>query len=397
MNTVPVNTAIAATYRRPLSPSERSILAAEKLAWPVIMTRVVQGRGRLDLAELRTAVAVASATCPGARVVRRGNHWVDSGIAPPVRLVDNAPLDQRTFAGPGSEGLHRRLDPVRGPNCEVLLFTAENSTVVFRVAHSIMDGKGLSLWVESVFRALRGESPIRADSPATEMTLLKRFGRPGTRAAGREWESPFGWLTSDGVSAETADPPFFWRRRDVPGSHRARVAKVAAAITGLGSRSCRYLVPVNLRRHDPGLFSTANLNLPLLLDVAPGSDWTRIHTQLKQALADRDELIDPVGASFGRPQYAQTEEAVRDAGLRGRGYDCTAVISDLGVIDLAAYSTGDFTAEVVYGLPPFLSVTPVFVIICQLPDRVILGISCRTSVGSQAAEALLDIVAEGFR
>src|SRR5690348_9593271 len=107
------------TFRRELSPKERLYIAGERLSPPCTLQVFVEGRGSLDVERLRRAVAEASQACPGARLVARGGGWVDSGRAPPVRendgfLFDGMRSDRARF-------LRQRLDPFRGPTCEVVV------------------------------------------------------------------------------------------------------------------------------------------------------------------------------------------------------------------------------------------------------------------------------------
>jgi hypothetical protein len=95
-----------------------------------------------------------------------------------------------------------------------------------------------------------------------------------------------------------------WARRTVDGNHPGLVAKVSAAIAAHACEQngpqdsderLRFMVPVDLRRHDPALASTANLSLPVFLDVTTdksttGEGWEELHERLLRALADRREL-----------------------------------------------------------------------------------------------------------
>ena len=147
-------------YSRPISHDEWWRLA--RLSGIVAEVQLcVEGDGSIDPAALAAAVDVASRACPWARLIRQGRQWVDSGQAPPVRLVATA-----DFGLHGQSPLLRRPLACQGrPNSEVLLVQGTPTTVIFR-AHP-MDGHGAMFWQRQVFlgpaRRGRGERHLHAD------------------------------------------------------------------------------------------------------------------------------------------------------------------------------------------------------------------------------------------
>ena len=139
----------------------------------------VEGDGAIDLAALAVAVDVASRACPGARLIRQGRQWVDSGQAPPVRLASVAGIGRTRLESPL---LRRQLTTEGAPSREVLLAPGTPTTVIFR-AHP-MDGHGAMFWQRQVFRALRGEaaesagSPVACDEAKAEIAARLGIERP---------------------------------------------------------------------------------------------------------------------------------------------------------------------------------------------------------------------------
>ncbi|GAA1250760.1 hypothetical protein GCM10009665_46790 [Kitasatospora nipponensis] len=396
--------AAAGRYSRRISLTERSYLMAHLMAPPMAIQVFVEGAGALDPDELARAVATASAACPGARVVRRGPNWVDGGQSPPVVVVDGADFDRETY---GSELLRRPFDPAKGPNCEVLLVTGEPTLLVFRVFHAVMDGKGVMAWITEVFRALRGEPAVGAAGTETEEGFVARFAtsaeRPATEA---RWPSP---LDGPGPTAAAAaaqcpapadgaaaDPGWLWARRTVAGVHPALIARTAVALTECAGEDGRFMVPVNLRRHDPTVLSTANLTLPILLDVPLGTSWRRVQGTLVKAMMDGQELNSD-GPREGNVRLssfaglAPALAAARAADDHRARYQACAILSELGRPDLPGLSGAGFTARTVYSLPMYVPYAPAFLTLYQLPDRVEIAMSCRSGPGTAArAHALLD-------
>ncbi|MFT4087849.1 MAG: peptide synthetase, partial [Gordonia sp. (in: high G+C Gram-positive bacteria)] len=160
-------------FHRPISATERLYLAARELAPPFAIQLIVTGAGRIDPDRLRQAVGEASRACPGARLVRSGEEWVDSGRSPRVRVVehridlaklDDDPVLAAPFASDGDD-----------PTTEVVLVQSVDCTsVVVRAFHGVMDAKGLNLWVTDMFRALRDEPPVGAPDTDADQDLVRR-------------------------------------------------------------------------------------------------------------------------------------------------------------------------------------------------------------------------------
>lgn len=216
--------------------------------------------------------------------------------------------------------------------------------------------------------------------------------RPDTEA---RWPSPFDALPA----ARTDDAPgpgWIWRRRSIPGSHAGLVAKIAVAMTGASGADGRFMVPVNLRRHDPAVLSTANLTLPVLLDVPLGASWRATQGKLVQAMMDGQELNSD-GPREGNVRLssfaglAPALAAARSAGDRRETYQASAIVSELGRADLPGFSGGGFTARTVYSLPMYVPYAPAFLSAYQLPGHVEIAMSCRSGPGmNDRADAMLN-------
>jgi amino acid adenylation domain-containing protein len=273
-------------------------------------------------------------------------------------------------------------------------------TIVFRAFHGVMDGRGALAWAGDVFRALRGEEPAGAPSRATDYSLLRRYGAVGRHGAvgryGTGRRRPA--LTPTWSSPLRRDGPQRWSRRTIDGHHPGLVAKVAAAVAAhTGQRRSRFMVPVDLRRHDPGRASTGNLSLPVFLDVTragagAGEAWEDLHDRLLRALAERRELSGGVAdrAAFRLPLRALV--GVLRAGRRR--YLCSSIISQLGRIDLATFSAGDFHASTVYSLPVHAPLAPMSIVATEPPGRTELVVAHHGA--ARDADALLDAVVEAL-
>ncbi|MFF3327524.1 non-ribosomal peptide synthetase [Streptomyces sp. NPDC002889] len=379
-------TGVRAGFRRPVSATEWSYLAATRLGELLVLQLVVEGTGPIDALALSRAVAEASATCPGSRLVRRGRMWVDSGR--PARVVV---AEGRGFDRTALTGLPELTGPLAesegSPGCEVLLLAGEPSTVIFRASHAVMDLKGAAMWAAEVFRALRGEPLHGAADLLADYALLDRVGRTGWRPRlGLDQRSPLGGRAGNGS---------VWRRRTVAGRHSALAAKVAAAVAGtVTGPAARIMVPVDLRRHAPGVSSTANLALPVFLDIPAGQSTDAVQGRLLTALASRQELAAGAEAALARlplPAAAALVGASRAAASARHRYLASAIVSNAGRLAPADFSTGEFIASTVYALPVHAPLIPVSIALLELPEHTELVISARGAADvGERCEVLLD-------
>ena len=377
--------AVSMRSHRPISPVEWGYLAAATFRPPMVLQLVVAGTGRLDPDDWARASAVASAATPDARLVRRGRFWWDSGRPVPVRSL---------AAGEASaDRLHRPLDPDNGPVAEILLVGGDPGEVILRVSHAVMDARGLLLWAGNVFRSLRGEPPAPATGVLTEYALLSQRGRPPRRAfTGLTFSSPLG----------TAPPPtgrFGWTRRTIPATYPGLVARLAAATAQRVARPTRVMVPVDLRRHVPDVRSTANLSLPIFLDVEPGETWQRLHRRLLLAMKRHEELaLGPAERVVARlPQnLVRTGLHTLDRYSRRRDrYMCSTLISHLGRIDLDAFATPDFRATSVHQLATHAPFAPFSFVVSESSAGTEVVMS-HAETQRTAAGAFFDVLLDGL-
>src|SRR5690606_41996827 len=164
--------------------------------------------------------------------------------------------------------------------------TTHPTTLIFRAFHGVMDGMGLVTWALAVLRALGGQEPEPMPDPVADQELVRRVGAPGKptlmlpkyrSAVGHGRQMP-------------GEPRHLLRRRTIASSAPGAVAKIAALLAEQTAGTSRIMMPVDLRRHDPQLRSTANLALPLFFDITAGTTGTEINAIKRDRLARRLEL-----------------------------------------------------------------------------------------------------------
>jgi amino acid adenylation domain-containing protein len=379
-------------FQRPVSPVEWWIAAHPAGGTPVLQI-AVEGDGRLDPARLAAAVAAAGDACPGTRLTRKGRTWIDTGVAPQVRVVGTAE------SGPVSVGelaeLQEPLSDKRGPTCEVLLVAGERSAVVFRASHAVMDAAGVLIWAGDVFRALRGEPMLGAADPTTEADVLPDL-EPGV-----EPDSPPTLECRSILGARTpgAAHRTFWRRRTIDGYHPGLLAKLAAVVASeAGEPSARFSVPVNLRRHAPEIRSTASVSQSISMNVAVGTPWEETHQELLTMLADKRETrirLSPGMMKIPVPVLRKINGAVEARSIKTDKYAAHAVLAHLGRFEVADFSAPGFEGTDLYSLSMAPVGGPMEIDVIEYAGHTEIAVNWHDGPGlAERAEQLLDRVEE---
>ncbi|WP_330184928.1 peptide synthetase [Nocardia sp. NBC_01503] len=375
------------TFRRPISPTEFMYFPMRDLAPPFLMQLAVEGVGSIDAEELRRAVTVAAEANPGARLVRDGKYWVDSGVAPAVRVVEHALRYPELESDPV---LTSPIGPTPESTLEVLMLTATPFTLVFRVFHGVMDGMGMVMWATDVLRVLRGQEPIGAADPIADEELVRKVGAPGRPALMvPRFRSALGPGRQD-----PGEPRHLLRHRTIHATGPGAMVRVAAILADEGGPLSRIMIPVDLRRHDPELRSTANLALPLFLDAHPGVDWQQLNADKRIGLQERRELNQMQAARMSNLPQAPGRVLLRSlnwAGSRlGRNL-ASATVSHMGRYNFDELAVPGFTPTSIRVLPQHSVAMPLLMGLTEGGGRTELTVSARSGRGiPDRLEALLD-------
>ncbi|WP_306189514.1 hypothetical protein [Streptomyces sp. MK5] len=372
-------------YTRRISQIERGYLNAAATGTPQLIQMVLEGEGPLDPAALREAVRTATLASPGMAVRRRAATWRADGPLPPVVELPWEPGYDHPF-------FHRDLDVVTGPVCEVGLASQGPVTrLVVRASHIVTDGRGLRQWIADVFRVLRGEEPVGADAVVDDTHFRTAAGdvppaEPPARIPG---------LPAI-LGAGPADGTPLWLRRRVPARPSAVTARVAAALSRhLAGDTGRLVVPVDLRRHDRSVRSTANLTSQLVLDFRREEEWKALHGRIVRALLAKREVAALSRDFLRRNPFANSLREAQE--LDGTRFPCTAIITDHGPIDTDGLRTDRFRPTGFSTLPMLVPYAEMFLSACRIGDDTELTLSCRNRPGAhEAGERLLDTVAHAL-
>jgi amino acid adenylation domain-containing protein len=335
---------------RNVSPNERLYLACEPLYPPFLIQLKVSGKGTLDTDHVRAALEKAGEANPGSRLALEGGKWVDTHRSPPLR---ESPLTHELFH-----------TPIVGSTCEVVI---NQNEILFRAFHGVMDARGLLLWVEDVFRALRGETLVGATSTMTDREAVLSKKKPREKALAK--------------FASLAQGETSWCTLQLPNDANL-VARVAAAITKIANAKTNFMIPVDLRPYFPEVRTTGNFSNPIFIQVEPEESSADVQAHILRKLNSEAQFATSTSDGFlSYVPLAVQRKAIRTAqgsmDSRNR-YLVTAVLSNLGRIPLASLSTPTFRAERVVSLPLDTPFCPLTLIMTEHENGTELAISARS-------------------
>lgn len=391
------------TYSRPITPIDWMRLSTPK-GLLVELQLCVEGDGVIDPAALSAAVTAASQACPGARLVRRGHRWVDSGTAPVVKVAEAADFDRIRLDSPL---LRHQLSCYRS-SCEVVLVRGAPTTVIFRAHGGVMDAQGVLLWQRQVFRALRGEALEGTTSTLTREEAMAQVAArlgidlpPASESEpGPEWRYVLGRLPSGPRRS-------LWHRRTIDGIHSGVTAKITRLVAtyGDGKKDGMVMVPVDLRQYLPGLRSTAALSGSVDVIVREDDDWSDVNASLLTVLNEHQFLAfrgDPGTLSMPTPFLRELTRWLDNLARQNprviidrKITPYLANVSHVGEVDLTDFCADGFEATSCYSLGNG-GYTPAFDIV-ESRGRTEVILAGRDGPGvAGRAEALLDWIEEGL-
>jgi hypothetical protein len=227
----------------------------------------------------------------------------------------------------------------------------------------------------------------------TDMAVARAFGATRGKHASPVYGAPTGAPDPSAVGG-------VWRRVTFEGSRQRLLARTAVAI-GVAARqftetALRVNVPVDLRRHVGDVRTTANLTGIVPLDLAAVLDAAdpvaRAHSLLAERAAGAEavQTVAAADATRGVPLWLMTRfvRAATRRSLRSDRHPGSAVISNLGLQDLAALSGPGVEARRAFWIPPGGPSLPLFLTLSGGPAGVEICGAMPQALAGAGAERL---------
>jgi hypothetical protein len=211
---------------------------------------------------------------------------------------------------------------------------------------------GMSHLLHELFRALRDEPLVGSNAPFSDTELMRHVGTPHSDSRPQKYARLTGAPRGD-------DPARWWRRITVRGQRANSMARLVAAFAESARAHdpglpCVFSLPINLRRHLPGLNSTQNFGSMLFVPLAPDATPHDFKRTLNAMLAAKMEAL--WTPAFERVKWLPMPwidwlTQRRPGNYRHKKLIDTCMISHLGYSKCEALSCPGFAAQTIYGVP----------------------------------------------
>ena len=336
------------TYERTISGGEKLMVAYNEQRPPFIIQLTLEGDGEPTPESLYDALERTTEANPGSSLRmdldRDEEAWV-IGPPPTLTLVD-AP-EFTASDDTDAPFLRWELSEKTGPTCELLFVRGkEKNYLIFRTAHSVMDGQGTLLWALDFMRCLRGEAPVGHPSTIDVDRLVNSIDAKARPLPMPDAIHPFG--TAD----TTTEGDFHWRRISVDRPLDSQATGRIAVAIGELARSIqdgivRINLPTDLRHYCADERSTANLFNALFLEVGPNASPDTVGLTIVRMLYKHQggSGIGLYAADVPGPLSVHRVKVMRDlARMHDAGvYPFSATLSHLGVLRSEPLSTPTWT------------------------------------------------------
>jgi len=389
-------------FKRKLSFSERGYFAFTKILPTFYAHMVIEGEGnsKIDINKLKSAISVSSEANPGSRLVLRGFlnfcYLEDSGVPPPLRVVENSAWDG--LSSDNTDFFDEILDAREGPTCDVIYLKGSPNRIIFRVHHMVMDGMGLMLWAEDIFKILRGDNPVSFFSEVTEYDLAKSIGK-----VSRRW-FPQDNIAPTGKAYGATSLKSRWIRRRVTGKFSNLTGQIAVL---LAAEARKYAdgnfwvtIPVDLRQRKNNFKTTRNFTGIIYVEVKPEHSAFDISANIRHQLNNSEDLTFDIEDVYCRYIPVSIMKSFINRRVLKRHskslYGSSATISNGGFIDIEKFSGGGFNPDTIFFFTQ-QGYNPAFFAVNRLETAVEITLSVPDVLRTDGRdERLMDAIVNGL-
>ena len=385
-------------YKRRISDNEYMYLAAGNAFSDLIIKTHIVGRGSLSQYQLQKAVNTVSAEFfPGANLSKKGSFWKCSASTPPVRYLESLPENKSLFYDFINQPYG--LSPYSGPTCDILMHRDGQEThLIFRSLHAVMDGIGLDLWVKAVFTALRGDicKPCLSQLNEDELLTLSDF-----KVRDHHVFRPT-FIGLDKSDHDLPEPEF--ASTTLYGHSSSILAQLCLGLTKIlctgGKDKCLFMIPCDLRNSINPVHanSSANLTLPMFIEADTHSKEEALIADMLSQMNEKTFFSkgrwDVLSRYLPETIFARGMKSLWEYMSKKNQYLVSATLSHIGRKKLADYSCRHFKAEKHTSIPCTIPICPISLIVNESErcTEICLVVSKRSK--KTAKDILSDIIKE---
>ena len=268
----------------------------------------------------------------------------------------------------------KRVDYTKHSIEILLLKHDEDKYLVFKIMHSVLDGKGSLLFVQNVMKCLKGEELIPCVYNMTDIEFVRQHDNYSKK------ESKFPKIKIND-SQRINDYKIRWKVFEIPGYPTAIIGKISRILADLSSDKCgRIMIPADIRRYEKDTNYNTNLTLPLFLEVKEEDTFEDIYGDLLTQMRDQKELNSANTRYFFYDKYPK---AIRHAVLgvllsyarRKNMFSVSGLVSFLGKVKLKDYDNPYIEFEDFYSLPINQPLIPTALVIDQYNKKTVINLA----------------------
>ena len=256
-----------------------------------------------------------------------------------------------------------------------LLKHLQKKYIVFKILHSVSDGKGALKFIENVFKKLNEKELTTCSNKYNEQTLAKEITKHNKVIN----LIPKYKLDTRINKVKEYIPR--WNLISVNGYHIGIISKIALVLSKyFKDNNIKYMIPVDIRRHLDSDNYLGNMTLPIFLKASKKDTWQEINGKLLYALKNKEELNKKSLQYLG---YQKMPYNVRKCIIKVLGkyfnlsnkFSTGSIISYLGRIDIKNYSTDTFNVVDFVSLPLQQPTAPFSIVVTEVKNKTNIAIS----------------------
>lgn len=355
---------------RRISCNEQLYLDMQDLMNTFAIQFILEYEGIVDKKKLENAIKYVLSKSNDTNLMLVNNYWNKS--MEDIKIKDISIKTDDLFE---DDFFKKKID-YKKHSLEVYLLKHLNKKyIVFRLLHSVSDGKGAIAFVDNVFRRLKNESLVQCSNSFNEQDLVKDI---------TVFNKNIKLKPRYKFDGEINNVKYYiprWNVVSVSGYHSGVIAKIAYVLSKyFENDEINFMIPVDVRRYLDNDKYLGNMTLPIFLNVLKKDTWQEINGKLLYSLKNKEELNKKSLEYFG---YSKLSYRMRELILKfimkylnsSKLFTNGSIISYLGRINADKYSNDMFRIVDFISLPLQQPSALFSIVVTEVNDKTNIAIS----------------------
>lgn len=363
-------------FIREASPNEKFYSDMQKHYTCFSMQFILEATGDINHKDFENAVKEASDYCPLSKAVLVKNNWVNTNNYPTITYLENFELDNKSFS---NELFLEKINPC---DCCVKFYISKSDkfTLIIKIFHGLMDGKGALIYINNIFKSLRNEPLDRAISKVSDLSFIKTMTKHRSKI-NYELKTQ---LIDTGVKTKLEHT--YFNKIVINTVEPFMLPKIISVLSNYYiDKNCTFMIPVDIRRHKKNTIITSNMVLPIFLNTNKNDTVDSILKKLLMLMKNNEELnLENVdhGSLKNIPFFIKKQliDIMKKISFKTNKFPLSGLLSDLGKIDLDMLSIDGLCMNSFVSLPIQQPLAPISLVVSSDNKNMYLALSSCTSV-----------------